>query len=237
MPAASGVWLEDLFEEHHKHMFRTAYRVLGDAGDAEDVLQTIFLRLLKRPPKALDTGKAGGYLRRAAINASLDLIRKRKRSRLVPVDQQILEEVEPSADAASDPARRFASLEFRERLRRELAKVNPRGAEMFVLRYFEGYRNSEIGPMMGTSRMTVAVTLHRLRKRLSLALADEPGAAGPSRRAERVGRDRAGRVDRADGEGRGDGAGRAGRADGAGRAERAERADRADDERTGRPGR
>ena len=191
-PAASGVWLEDLFEEHHKHMFHTAYRVLGDAGDAEDVLQTIFLRLLKRPPKALDTGKAGGYLRRAAINASLDLIRKRKRSRLVPVDQQILEEVEPSADATSDPARRFASLELRERLRRELAKVNPRGAEMFVLRYFEGYRNSEIGPMMGTSRMTVAVTLHRLRKRLSLALADEPVAAGTvaaaGTRTERPGR-------------------------------------------------
>ena len=247
MPAASGVWLEDLFEEHHKHMFHTAYRVLGDAGDAEDVLQTIFLRLLKRPPKALDTGKAGGYLRRAAINASLDLIRKRKRSRLVPVDQQILEEVEPSADAVSDPARRFASLEFRERLRRELAKVNPRGAEMFVLRYFEGYRNSEIGPMMGTSRMTVAVTLHRLRKRLSLALADEPGAAGPSRRPQRVRRDRAGRAsraDRADGEGRADGADRADRedrADGAGRTERAGRADgagrteRADEAGTGRP--
>lgn len=199
LASTAGAWLEDLFEEHHKHMFHTAYRVLGDAGDAEDVLQTVFLRLLKRPPKALDTGKAGGYLRRAAINASLDLIRKRKRSRLVPVDQQILEEVEPSADATSDPARRFASLEFRERLRRELAKVNPRGAEMFVLRYFEGYRNSEIGPMMGTSRMTVAVTLHRLRKRLSVALADEPAAAGPSRRAEPVRRgpaDRAGRTER-----------------------------------------
>ncbi len=173
MPDSTGAGLRDLFEEHHRLIFRTAWRVTGNANDAEDVLQTIFLRLLKRPPAALETGNAGGYLRRAAINASLDLIRSRKRSRLVALDQQIIEEVEPAVDGASDPGRRFASLELRDRLRRELAKVNPRAAEMFVLRYFEGYRNSEIGPMMGTSRMTVAVTLHRLRKRLRLALADE----------------------------------------------------------------
>ena len=174
IPDSTGTALRELFEEHHQLIFRTAWRVTGNPSDAEDVLQTIFLRLLKRPPAALETGNAGGYLRRAAINASLDLIRSRKRSRLVALDQQLIEEVEPALDGASDPGRRFAGLELRERLRRELAKVNPRAAEMFVLRYFEGYRNSEIGPMMGTSRMTVAVTLHRLRKRLSLALSEEP---------------------------------------------------------------
>lgn len=175
-PDSAGDALQGLFEEHHRLMFHTAYRVTGNASDAEDVLQTIFLRLLNRPPQSLDTAKAGGYLRRAAINASLDLIRSRKRSRLVALDQQVLEEVGPSSAVESDPARRFASLELRDRLRRELAKVNPRAAEMFVLRYFEGYRNSEIGPMMGTSRMTVAVTLHRLRKRLGAALAEEDAA-------------------------------------------------------------
>ena len=183
IPARAATWLEDLFEEHHRQMFHTAYRVLGDAGDAEDVLQTVFLRMLNRPPQSLDTGRAGGYLRRAAINASLDLIRARKRSRLVALDQQVLEEVGPAVDAASDPARRFASLELRDRLRRELAEVSPRAAEMFVLRYFEGYRNSEIGPMMDTSRMTVAVTLHRLRKRLGAALADEEDEKGTGRAA------------------------------------------------------
>ena len=176
MPDSTGTGLQDLFEEHHQLIFRTAWRVTGNANDAEDVLQTIFLRLLKRPPATLETGNAGGYLRRAAINASLDLIRSRKRSRLVALDQQLIEEMEPAGDGASDPGRRFAGLELRDRLRRELAKVNPRVAEMFVLRYFEGYRNSEIGPMMGTSRMTVAVTLHRLRKRLRLVLADELNA-------------------------------------------------------------
>ena len=188
-PDSAGDALQGLFEEHHRLMFHTAYRVTGNASDAEDVLQTIFLRLLNRPPQSLDTAKAGGYLRRAAINASLDLIRSRKRSRLVALDQQVLEEVGPSSAVESDPARRFASLELRDRLRRELAKVNPRAAEMFVLRYFEGYRNSEIGPMMGTSRMTVAVTLHRLRKRLGAALAEEDAAAATAGGSEQDGRE------------------------------------------------
>ncbi|MYJ24448.1 MAG: sigma-70 family RNA polymerase sigma factor [Holophagales bacterium] len=176
------------FEEHHRLIFHTAYRVTGNASDAEDVLQTIFLRLLNRPPESLDTAKAGGYLRRAAINASLDLLRSRKRSRLVALDQQVLEEVGPSSAVESDPVRRFASLELRDRLRRELANVNPRAAEMFVLRYFEGYRNSEIGPMLGTSRMTVAVTLHRLRKRLAAALAEEDAAGAAAGGLEQEGR-------------------------------------------------
>ena len=180
--------LQGLFEEHHRLIFHTAYRVTGNASDAEDVLQTIFLRLLNRPPESLDTAKAGGYLRRAAINASLDLLRSRKRSRLVALDQQVLEEVGPSSAVESDPVRRFASLELRDRLRRELANVNPRAAEMFVLRYFEGYRNSEIGPMLGTSRMTVAVTLHRLRKRLAAALAEEDAAGAAARGLEQEGR-------------------------------------------------
>ena len=195
IPDSTGTALQELFEEHHQLIFSTAWRVTGNANDAEDVLQTIFLRLLKRPPKALETANAGGYLRRAAINASLDLIRSRKRSRLVALDQQLIEEVQPAVDGASDPRRRFAGLELRERLRRELAKVNPRAAEMFVLRYFEGYRNSEIGPMMGTSRMTVAVTLHRLRKRLRLVLADEMNVVDKgSTRSEPEGQQGTGRV-------------------------------------------
>ena len=37
-----------LYEAHHGMVFRTAYRVTGNASDAEDVMQTVFLRLMKR---------------------------------------------------------------------------------------------------------------------------------------------------------------------------------------------
>ena len=59
-------------------MFRAAYRVTGNAGDAEDVLQTVFMRLLRRHSDAEAVGNMEAYLRRAAVNAALDLIRSRQ---------------------------------------------------------------------------------------------------------------------------------------------------------------
>src|ERR1700752_4639555 len=72
--------LDQMYEAHHGLVFRTAYRITGNAADAEDVLQTVFLRLLRRTQAdAMDNAES--YLRRAAINASLDVIRSRQSDR------------------------------------------------------------------------------------------------------------------------------------------------------------
>src|SRR5690242_11919667 len=75
--------LDLLFTEHHDHVFRAAYRVTGNPVDAEDVLQTVFLRLARRKDKLDLSPNPGSYLHRAAVNASLDLLRSRIRSRSV----------------------------------------------------------------------------------------------------------------------------------------------------------
>src|SRR5438093_11819050 len=69
---------EQIFREHSQLVYRTAYGVTGNAQDAEDVLQTIFLRLLRRnlPPNLKANPKA--YLYRAAVNLSLNTIRSRQ---------------------------------------------------------------------------------------------------------------------------------------------------------------
>ena len=51
-------------------------------------------------------------------------------------------------------------------LREALSELNPKAAEIFVLKHVEGYDNSEIAQMLGTSRGTVAVLLFRARARL-----------------------------------------------------------------------
>jgi RNA polymerase sigma factor (sigma-70 family) len=71
--------LEALFRDHHERVFHAAYRITGDAGDAEDVLQSVFLRLLRRAPEVVGA-TAGPYLHRAAVNAALDLLRGRRRA-------------------------------------------------------------------------------------------------------------------------------------------------------------
>ena len=75
--------VERLFRAHHGLVFRTAYRITGNATDAEDVLQTIFLRLVKRDASAPPLENSETYLRRAAINAALDVIRARRTAETV----------------------------------------------------------------------------------------------------------------------------------------------------------
>src|SRR5262249_36486110 len=78
---------ELLFQEHHDQVFRAAYRVTGSIVDAEDVLQTVFLRLVRRKEKLDLSPSPGSYLHRAAVNASLDLLRSRTRSRSVSIEE------------------------------------------------------------------------------------------------------------------------------------------------------
>ena len=74
--------LETLFQAHHGRVFRTAQRITGSAADAEDVLQTVFLRLVRGQDDYDWSGNPEAYLSRAAINASLDLLRIDR----IPVD-------------------------------------------------------------------------------------------------------------------------------------------------------
>src|SRR3954470_15913197 len=78
--------LDELFREHHDLVFRTAYRVTGSPADAEDVLQTVFLRLARRAEVDLAPSPAS-YLHRAAINAALDLVRGRATAKAVALDE------------------------------------------------------------------------------------------------------------------------------------------------------
>lgn len=161
--------LDAVFREHHRRVFQAAYRITGNASDSEDVLQTVFLRLARRKSGHGLSDNPGSYLHRAAINAALDVVRARKSGRATALD-----DVEPvlADDPTRSPDRLQDGTEIRNHLRHALAKLNPKAAEVFALRYLEGYGNHEIASMLGTSRSTIAVMLHRARRRLK----DEFGA-------------------------------------------------------------
>src|ERR1035441_10096239 len=80
--------LEQIFREHHGLVFRAAYRITGNPGDAEDVLQTVFLRMLKRDAGAEPVGNMASFLHRSAVNAALDLVRSRQNIRNIPRSEE-----------------------------------------------------------------------------------------------------------------------------------------------------
>ena len=155
--------IEQIFRDHHGMVFRSAYRITGNPSDAEDVLQTVFLRLLRRDAAADAVLNVPSYLHRAAVNSALDLMRSRQTARDVPLD-----DVAPllAENASLAPDRVHSSAEAREWLRAAVARLSPQAAEIFSLRFFEGKDNGEIAALVGTTTGTGAVTLSRARDRI-----------------------------------------------------------------------
>src|SRR5271154_3352412 len=151
--------LDQMYETHHGMVYRTAHRITGNAADAEDVLQTVFLRLLRRDPAtSSEIENPESYLRRSAVNAALDIVRSRQADNTLELERL------PASGSCTELR------DLRDTLRRALSKFPPRTAEMFALRFFEGYTNPEIAKIMGLSQIVVAVTVHRARKKLQQEL-------------------------------------------------------------------
>ena len=146
---------ERIYGEHSKFIYRTAYRITGNSEDAEDAMQTLFMRMLRRelPPDFNKNPRA--YLYRAAVNISLNIVRDRKFCSPDPVPEDSL----PQAGSRAEE-------QARETLRHAMAELSPKAAEILILRHVHGYSDAEIAKFLGTSRGTIAVSLFRTRARL-----------------------------------------------------------------------
>jgi len=161
----SGVsWQEEverLFHTHYKFMYCAAKAVLGSSADAEDVIQNLLLKFLQRELRPELRANPKGYLYRAAVHESLNMLRSRRRRQ---------ESDEPDGfdilDAASDRANNNA----RDRLRHIFSELKPQYLEIVILHYEHGFSDADIGELLGKSRSTIASILSRVRARLNKAL-------------------------------------------------------------------
>jgi RNA polymerase sigma-70 factor, ECF subfamily len=158
---------EEIFNEYSRFVYRTAYAVTGRHEDAEDVLQTIFLRLARHEiaPDVLKNPKP--YLYRSAVNVSLNVIRSRSRATNLRNDAL---RVQPG----TVPGAIFDE-ELCSRLREAIGQLKPEAAEILLLRYTHNHSDAEIARMMGVSRGTIALKLFRLRSRLKKLLSAAMG--------------------------------------------------------------
>lgn len=163
--AASGLpeSLDEAFRTHHQTVFQAAYRITGNPVDAEDVLQTVFLRLATRGEPLDLAPNPRAYLHRAAVNAALDVVRGRGVSRSVSI-----EDFEPDSlgRSTNNPEAEHQRREMQFLVRRAAGKLGRTAAEIFSLRYFEDYDNDEIAAELGMNKVVVAVLLHRAKTKV-----------------------------------------------------------------------
>jgi RNA polymerase sigma-70 factor (ECF subfamily) len=154
---------EALFQTHSQLVFRTAFAITLNRQDAEDVLQSVFVKLLQRGLTPELRQQPARYLHRAAVNTSLNVLRSRKRRRLA-------DGLDVHALPASQGADARDRDERQERLTEAMARLTPRALEILLLRYEHDHTDVQIAQHLGTSRGVIAVTLHRIRARLRTLL-------------------------------------------------------------------
>ena len=148
----------ELYENHYAAVYRTALRVTGNSADAEDVLQTVFLRVLNQGGHVEALQLPEAYFRRAAANAAIDLLRRR------------VSHAETSLDGIHAREARETTSLLKERLRRAIASLEQNDAIMFLLRYVEGLTNGELAEVFGQDKNSIAVRLHRIRQALQVEM-------------------------------------------------------------------
>jgi RNA polymerase sigma-70 factor, ECF subfamily len=144
----------ELYENHYAAVYRTALRVTGNPADAEDVLQTVFLRVLSRRDRLEYSRMPEAYFRRAAANAAVDLLRRKATHAEIQLE-----------DTPSPVAKETETL-LKERLRRAVTTLEQNDAILFLLRHVEGLTNGELAEMFGQEKNGIAVRLHRIRQAL-----------------------------------------------------------------------
>ena len=153
MPVSLPKGFQQIYEEHSGLVLKAALRVTGNMADAEDVLQTVFMRVLNQPDGLQAGVSQEAYLRRAATNAAIDVLRRRKTAR------------EGDLEARQHSGKESTAYQ-KERVRQALAKLPKDDAELFVLRNIDGFSYDELAAMFGIERGTVASRLHRIREAL-----------------------------------------------------------------------
>ena len=145
-----------LFRQYKDSVYRLALSLTGSVQDAEDVTQTVFLKLLETKP-ALEEGRERAWLFQVAANEGRGLWRRLSRRRTEPLEEA-LTVAAPEADRAVLEA---------------LGRLKPGDRAVLYLFYYEGYTTGEIGALLGISQSAVTTRLQRARQKLKTILEQE----------------------------------------------------------------
>jgi RNA polymerase sigma-70 factor, ECF subfamily len=154
----------ELYDFYLPRVFGFIYRRVQDRCVAEDLTSMTFqraLETLRRPEFRNDC--FGGWLYRVASNAVVDHVRQNRRF-------VSLADCEEPGDLALDA---LAAALDRDQLRRALLSLSNTYREVLVLRFYDDMDTSEICAVLGCSRETFAVRLHRALRALRVAVAKE----------------------------------------------------------------
>jgi RNA polymerase sigma-70 factor, ECF subfamily len=157
--------LECLIARHQAKAIRTAFLITQDEPLAEDVVQDVFLQLLRRGVQLEEARPFEPYFLRSVVNAALNRMEREKRGGSLARDRDTTLENLLEQAASTEDQVEFNAL--KERVLRALAELSPRQRAAIVNRYYLEMSENEISEAMaapvGTIKWLLSAARHRLR--------------------------------------------------------------------------
>lgn len=158
---------KQLVEQHKDRVYSYAVYMLQNWADAEEVTQTVFLRLWENWER-IETMKMKAWIMQVAHNGCIDNLRKRKITvaRLVQLEPHELALLPGETDGGGNPAVEHEVCEQRTMVLSAMNALPDRTRGMLLLHYFQGMSYESIGELMDATLSSVKVTIHRGKKKL-----------------------------------------------------------------------
>lgn len=164
---------EALYQQHATRLYNLASRMSGAAGEAEDLLQDIFLLAYRKVGSYRGESSLGTWLYRLAMNHCLDVLRNRQ-TRMGQVTDSM---DEPAAAPVAAPAPVLSTVS-RIDLERAIVALPPACRAAFLLHDVEGFGHQEVAEILGVSEGTSKSQVHKARLRIRAHLGARELRAG-----------------------------------------------------------
>ncbi|SDR90317.1 RNA polymerase sigma-70 factor, ECF subfamily [Mucilaginibacter mallensis] len=150
----------ELYRLYSKAMLNVAFRIVGNIGDAEDVLQEAFLDAFKKVKDFRQETTFGLWLKQIVVHRAINLLRKRKMD-LIELEGDQIENI-PDEEAEDDE-----EILFKVEQVKEAIKLLPEGYRVVLSLYLlEGYDHEEIGQVLNISENTSRTQFLRAKRKL-----------------------------------------------------------------------
>jgi RNA polymerase sigma-70 factor (ECF subfamily) len=166
-----------LVERHSRTVYRMAYRIMGNAHDAEDVVQESFLRAYQKLKQFAGNANFGTWVYRIAANYAIDRIRQRNADearREIPSrpgeDSLEVDPLSQVRDVSPSPERLAGSAQLAERMKAALAELSPAERTAIVMRHWDGCGIEEIAAVLKSNSNATKNTVFRAVQKLRRAL-------------------------------------------------------------------
>ena len=155
-----------LVARYQKPIYNAAYRLLGNADDADDVAQVVFLRIMERLDDYDPQYKFFSWIYRIAVNEAIDLLRRTSR------EEPLADDADFPAPESAGPERQYEAGQLGLRIQRALMEMKMEDRVVLTLRHFAECSYREMAEILSLEEKTVKSRIFEARQRLCEQLKD-----------------------------------------------------------------